>query len=150
MARTKKETAPERTAPQSFHEWLSRHARGTLDSEATIGLAEVVQSVTDIGKAGKLVIEVVVEPAGSGGRTVAIGGKVLKKLPLPSPELGVFYVGDGGSLHRDDPYQQRIPGVAPVTAEELGEVRHVATGAEEVRTVEDAPPPQRVEEGEDR
>ena len=120
---------------QAFHAWLERHARGTLNDEATAGLAEVVQAVTDLGKKGSLTIEVVVEPAGPGGRTVALGGSVVKKLPRPAPELGVFYVGERGSLHRDDPFQHRLPGVpVPVAGEE--EVRTVDAETGEIRTVE--------------
>jgi hypothetical protein len=131
---------------QPFHEWLERHARGTLTDEATAALAEVVQAVSDIGGKGSVVLTVIVEPAGSGGRTVAIGGKVATKLPVPAPELGVFYVGDGGSLHRDDPYQQRFPGVSAKAS--VGAPRTVEEDTE-IRTVGEDEAPRRAEEDDD-
>ena len=93
---------------EQFHEFVKRHARGTLNDEVTMALAEVAASVSDLEKKGSVVVTIVVEPAGSGGRTVAIGAKVEAKLPKPDPELAVAYVGDGGSLHRDDPYQTKL------------------------------------------
>lgn len=110
-----------------FHKWLKSHARGTLDGEATAALAELVAQVSDLEKPGKLILELKVDVAGSGGRTVLIAGKVTTKPPEPAPEASVFYVGDGGSLHRDDPYQGRLPidGPARRIDEETGEVRRL-------------------------
>lgn len=95
------------TDRQLFHDWLAGHARGLLDSEITAALGEVVEAVTHLEKSGKVVVELTVEPAGSGGRTVMVAGVVKTKPPLPAPEASIFFAGDGGSLHRDDPYQQR-------------------------------------------
>lgn len=108
---------------QSFSEWIAKHARGVLNDEATIALADVVQTVADVGKAGKLVLEITVKPAGSSKRSVSIGGKVVEKMPTPDPELSVFFIGEGGSLHRDDPFQAQIPGTAvPVDDEPVRRV----------------------------
>lgn len=111
-----------------FHKWLSDHARGTLDQEATAALADLVEQVAHLERPGKLVLELKVEVAGSGGRTVVIGGKVTTKPPEPAPEQSIFYVGDSGSLHRDDPYQGRLDvGDARRVADpETGEVRRLA------------------------
>jgi hypothetical protein len=119
---------------QLFSEWISKHARGVLNDEATIALADVVQTVADIGKAGKLVIEITVKPAGSSKRSVSIGGKVVEKMPTPDPELSVFFIGEGGSLHRDDPFQQQIPGTAVPVDDEP--VRRVDEPADEPVKVE--------------
>lgn len=130
-----------------FAEWIQRHARGTLNDEATQALAEVVQTVTDVGKVGKVIVEITVQPTGAGGRTVAVGGKVSTKMPAPAPELGVFYVGDAGSLHRDDPYQLKIAGVKREEAEQE-EVRQVQS-AGEIRQVDADEAPVPIEEGAD-
>lgn len=106
-----------------FSTWLATHARGTLDDELTAVLAELVESVQDHEKKGELVLKLIVEPAGSGRRTVTVAGKVATKPPEPAPEMSIFYVGESGSLHRDDPFVQRFPGMAP--ANEDGEVRRV-------------------------
>lgn len=104
-----------------FHEWLADHARGTLDDELTAALADVVENVAHQEKPGKVTLELTVEAAGRGGRTVVIGGKVKVKLPEQAPEQSIFYVGDGGTLWRDDPYAQRMDGmkVDPITGEAI-------------------------------
>lgn len=110
----------EHTAPQEeeapkrvlFHEWLSDQARGSLNQEATFALAEVVQAVADHGKPGTLTISIKVTNAGSGNRTVVTAGTITKKLPKSDSEVSIFFVGDGGTLHREDPYQERLPGTA--------------------------------------
>src|ERR1044072_6162640 len=94
-----------------FSTWLAQHARGTLDDELTATLAELVESVQDHEKKGELVLKLIVEPAGSGRRTVTVAGKVAAKPPEPAPEMSIFYVGERGSVHRDDPYVQRFPGM---------------------------------------
>lgn len=119
----------------TFAEWLTSHARGTLDDEATLALAELVGAVGHLGKPGKLTLELTVEPAGSGGRTVTIGGRVTTKPPRPAPEVGIFYVGDAGTLHRDDPYAARIPGVP--FADTAGDLKLVDPDTGEVRRVDD-------------
>lgn len=98
-----------------FSHWMKSHARGTLDGEVTDALREVVQEVSDLGKKGSVLIEVVVEPAGSSKRTVAIGGKVTKKSPKPDAELSVYYPDERGELFRDDPFQARLHADAEVT-----------------------------------
>jgi len=92
---------------QPFHEWLPTHAHGTLDDEITAALAEVTQAVIDLDKKGKVLIEIEVDTAGTGRRTVMVGGKVTAKPPTPDPERSIFYPDAGGGLHRDDPYQTR-------------------------------------------
>lgn len=130
------EAAEERTV---FSAWLEGHARGTLNADATAALGEVVKAVGDLGKAGKVTIELTIEPAGSGGRTVTIGGRVSGKPPRPAPEVGIFYIGDGGSLHRDDPYAVRMPGVPYVDT--AGDARLIDPDTGDVRRFEPAPLP---------
>ena len=99
-----------------------------------------------------MVLEVIVEPAGSGGRTVAVGGRVTVKAPKPDPELGVYYPDHAGELHRDDPYQDRLPGTQVPEPDEP--VRTVAAEDTAPRVIEgDAELPRALpddEEGADR
>lgn len=92
-----------------FSDWLTQHAQGDVDIEMTLALAEVVQAVANHGKKGKVTLTVTVDNAGSGGRTVSTACTVEAKAPTADPEQSIFWVGDKGSLHRDDPYQQRMP-----------------------------------------
>lgn len=126
--------AEERTEPrQDFAAWLTAHARGTLNDELSMALAEVVEHVAHLEKKGTLALTLTVEPAGSGGRTVSISGKTVAKPPMPTPEVGIFYVGEAGSLHRDDPFARPLAGVpyrdsagdAKVVDPDSGEIRRI-------------------------
>lgn len=128
--------APPAPARLSFAEELANLARGTLNDEATMALADLVEAVTDLGKKGTLTIEVTVEPAGSGGRTVTIAGKVAVKAPKPDPELSIRFVGPAGTLHRDDPFVRPLPGIpyrdaegTPRVVDQSGEVRRLDESA---------------------
>lgn len=92
-----------------FSDWLVDHAQGDVDVEMTLALAEVVQAVAAHGKKGTVTLKITVDTAGSGGRTVETSCVVDAKAPTADPERSIFYVGDKGSLHRDDPYQRRLP-----------------------------------------
>lgn len=94
-----------------FSRWLADHVRGTLDGELTAELSELVAAVSHHNKAGTLTLKLKVTPAGSGSRSVTVSGKVDTSPPEPDPEVGYFYVGPGGGLFREDPYQRPIPGV---------------------------------------
>lgn len=113
-----------------FSSWLAGHSRGNVDAEMTAAMAEVVEAVAHLEKKGKVVLTFEVEPAGSGGRTVVVRGEVATKPPLPAAEASIFYVGDAGTLHRDDPFQGRMPLGEPARAvdNETGEVRHLEEG----------------------
>lgn len=119
---------------QLFDDFIRRHTRGTLNQEITAAMSEVVKAVAGIGKKGKVTIELIVEPSGDTGRVVMIGGVVKPAPPLPDPERGIFYVGAAGTLHRDDPYAQRIPGVP--YADTAGDIKVVEPETGEIRTIE--------------
>lgn len=123
----------ERVDRSPFHEWLEGHARGTLNDELTAALGELVEAVGAHEKPGKLTLTLAVDVAGSGGRTVLISGEVAVKAPKPAPEASIFYVGEAGTLHRDDPFAMRMPGV-PFTQSD-GEVRVVDPDTGEVKPV---------------
>lgn len=118
------------TPIRPFHEWLLDQARGAVDDELTVALAEVVAAVAHLGGKGKVVLEVQIDPAGSGGRMVSTQCVVKTKPPLPPAEPSVFFVGDGGSLVRDDPYQARLFPTRRVDAE-TGEIRQLPDPDEE-------------------
>lgn len=117
----------------AFHDWLATHARGTLNDELTAALGELVEAVGSHEKPGKLTLTLAVDVAGSGGRTVLISGEVAIKAPKPAPEASIFYVGEAGTLHRDDPFASRLPGVPFKQTD--GEVRVVDPDTGEVRPV---------------
>lgn len=107
-----------------FHEWLADQASGSADNQATQALQEVVQAVGDIGKKGKVILEVIVEPANQSATMMKTQVIVTAKPPVPFADQTVFYADSNGSLVRDDPFQARLPlrEIDPDTAEiiELG------------------------------
>lgn len=113
------------TALRSFTEWLEDHAQGQVVDEMTVALAEVVQAVQTHGKAGSVTLKIKVDLAGSiGSRSVQTVCKVTTAPPEPAGEQSIFFVGEGGSLHREDPYQTRADfGGARTPTTEAGEPR---------------------------
>lgn len=91
-----------------FSTWLAQHARGTLDDELTAALADTVEAVNDLDADGTVTLKLKLKPAGSGRRTLTIEGEVEVKPPKPKPEMALFYVGDSGALHLEDPFQTRL------------------------------------------
>ena len=111
-----------------FDEWVREHSRGTLNEDMTAAIRNVVQAVTDLDKKGTVVLKLTIEPAGRHGRTVAIGGEVEEKPPAPAPELSVYFPDEKGGLHRNDPYQERLPEVPSGTVEVGGKTVDRETG----------------------
>jgi hypothetical protein len=103
------DTSPIAEPLRPFSEWVTDHAQGAVDDEMTLALADLVQAVAAHGKKGTVTLKVTVEPAGSGGRTVETSCLVEAKAPQPDPEKSIFFVGERGSMERDDPYHKRLP-----------------------------------------
>lgn len=93
----------------TFADFIVDHAHGSANDEITAAMADVVQAVQHLDRKGKVVIELLVEPAGSGTRTVATAVKCMPKPPEPDPEASIFYPDESGTLFRTDPaYASRI------------------------------------------
>lgn len=114
-----------------FHEWIRDQQSGLTDDEVTSALASVVEAVQHLGKKGKVIVELQVEPAGSGGRSVEVAVKVTAKPPEPEPTPSIYFIGDSGTLHRDDPYQRPMFDDARKVDLGTGEVRTIHTTSEE-------------------
>lgn len=106
-----------------FSNWISDQASGTTDDEMSAALATVTEAVGRLGRKGKVTLDLVIEPAGSSGRNVAVAAKVTAKPPEAEPTPSIYFVGDHGSLHRDDPYQRRMFDDARQVDPETGEIR---------------------------
>ncbi len=108
-------TPTEHTGPVAFHEWIVDQGNGTTDDEITAALAGVVEAVGHFGKKGEVVVKIKVEPGGSHNRQVLTACHVEAKPPTAAPEQSIFYIGQGGGLHRDDPFSPRLEGVIDPT-----------------------------------
>lgn len=95
-----------------FTDWLEDHAQGHANEAITADLHEASELVRTHNKPAELTIKVRIEPAGGHGRQVqtAVTCDITKR-PKFDPEISIFYVGEGGSLHRDDPYEPRLRGI---------------------------------------
>lgn len=101
-------TQPDTKRP-TFADFILDHAHGSANDEITAEMADVVQAVQQLDRKGKVVIELLIEPAGTGTRTVATAVKVTGKPPEPDPEASIFYPDESGTLFRTDPaYASRI------------------------------------------
>lgn len=106
-----------------FDEWIKGQDRGVANDEATLAIPQVVEAVSILRKKGKVILEITVDPAGDTGRNVEVSVKVVAKPPEAAPTPSIYFVGDNGSLHREDPYQQRLDVEPPVHIDaETGEV----------------------------
>lgn len=117
------------TEMRPFSEWITDHARGIVDDEMTAALAECTEIVSHLRKKGKVVLTVNIETVGEGGRTVMTTCLVDSKPPQPDPEGSIFYVGEGGTMHRADPFQGTLEDVRRVDPE-TGEVLTNTTESE--------------------
>jgi hypothetical protein len=95
--------------PVAFHELVRDLWRGSIDDEATAELNSVVEAVAALGKPGSLTFTIEVDPSGHGA-TVILAAKIKTKAPQPPPEVGTLFVGDHGSLHRNDPFRPSMIG----------------------------------------
>lgn len=95
---------------QKFTDWLSQIRSGQLVDELTMELSRVAQSVQDHQMKGTLTLQITIKPEGTGGRNVSVLPIVTAKPPQASPPRSIFFTGPGGSLHRYDPYEQRLDG----------------------------------------
>lgn len=95
-----------------FADWLEDHAQGHANEEITADLHEAAELVRVHNKPAELTIKVRIEPAGGYGRQVETTVECsITKRPKFDPEKSIFYVGEGGSLSREDPSYPRLTAI---------------------------------------
>lgn len=122
--------------PLDFPNWIRDHADGVASDEASAAIANVVQAVGLIGKKGSVRIDIDIVPK---GRVSEVTVKVSSKPPEPTPTPAIYFADGGGGLHRDDPYQDRLPFTAVINPDpepaavidpETGEITRPTTSEE--------------------
>ena len=94
--------------PDTFSSTLARLDAGIADDALTAELGNLVEQVAATGKPARLTVTVTIEPAGASGRSVTVSA-THKATPPKAPASGsVFWVGEAGTLHDADPYQQTL------------------------------------------
>jgi hypothetical protein len=102
-------------AARPFALLLQEQRGGLLAIELTDALQDLVAAVTDVGKAGELTLRIKVTPAKGGGH-LTVSDDVKVKKPEPVRAESIFYADEAHNLVREDPRQQRIPGLREVPA----------------------------------
>ncbi|PPD48398.1 MAG: hypothetical protein CTY14_02230 [Methylotenera sp.] len=82
--------------------------RGAFIDEMADAIQQVVASVEETGKAGKVIVEIAVAPASKGQGAVKVADKITLKLPaLPAGETIMFVTPDN-NLVANDPRQSTL------------------------------------------
>jgi len=82
--------------------------RGAFIDEMADAIQQVVASVEETGKAGKVLVEISVAPASKGQGAVKVADKITLKLPaLPAGETIMFVTPDN-NLVANDPRQSSL------------------------------------------
>lgn len=92
---------------RNFTEILDDMSDGKVSQQLTTDLAELVEAVEETGLSGKVTLTITVKPDGKG--RVVTAGSVKTTKPRPKLEASLFFTGSKGSLHREDPRQQKLP-----------------------------------------
>jgi len=108
-------TQTEKTPINSIFTLLQNQRAGSCQDELSQKLAELTTSVRNLGRKGKLTLEITVAPLSrGGGMAVTITDKIRLSAPVQEPETSIFFVGDNGELSRNDPRQRELPGLREV------------------------------------
>lgn len=99
-----------RTRP--FADVLRELDKGRVHSELSDGLQELIAAVQDVRKGGTIQLTLKVDAAKADGM-VEVSATVAKKTPRRA-RTSVFFVDDEHNLHRNDPRQLVMPGLAAV------------------------------------
>lgn len=99
-----------------FADVLRDLGRAVVIDEAGVQLQQLVNTVSETGKKGRLVLTVEVGPMKGNEAAVLVQAKTDLKLPASEPVAGVFFPDEHGNLRRDDPRQTAIP-LREVTSE---------------------------------
>jgi len=105
---------------QNLMDILQQIRGGTALHEAGVALQELVQSVRDTGKPGKLTFSIMVEPDKVDETVVTLQPDISVKLPRRPKAKGIFFVDGHGRLTRDDPRQIELELERKAKLEEQG------------------------------
>lgn len=121
-------THPTRT----FNDTISALRYGTLATELSSKLQELVGACSATGRGGALALTLKLKP-GKGGQIEVLDEL---KLTLPKEEKGttLLFATPDNALQREDPRQLSLQGLRTVDRD-TGEIREVPTEAGEVRQV---------------
>lgn len=98
-------------------DFLREHRGGTTHAELSDALQELVDSVVDEGKAGKLTFSISIKPAGKSGG-LEVSDEIKLTPPKKTKSASIFFASPENSLVRQDPRQttMELREIAPASA----------------------------------
>ncbi|TDD68588.1 hypothetical protein [Actinomadura rubrisoli] len=91
-----------------FADVLADLGREKVVDEAGVQLQQLVNTVAESGRKGRLVLTVEVAPMKGNSAALMVHAKSDLKLPAAEPVGAVFFYDDDGNLLRDDPRQLKF------------------------------------------
>ncbi|WP_326637326.1 hypothetical protein OG884_26675 [Streptosporangium sp. NBC_01755] len=85
--------------------------KGAVLEEAAAELQQLVASVLETGKKGKLTLVVAIEPMKGNETALTVAADVTTTRPKSPPKAAVFFADSEFNLVRDDPRQIALPGL---------------------------------------
>jgi len=98
-----------------FTDVLSQYRKGVVVAELTETLAQICEAVIDTGKPGELTLKLKIKPPKGDSVLVTLSPVIAAKIPKADMPEGIYFVGAGGELLRNDPDQKEM--FAPVKAD---------------------------------
>lgn len=93
---------------------LMQHNKGAAHAEASKALAEVVAACKATGKKGSITVRLDIEPQPKMGDVIKVSDTITKKVPAADRIGSMWYPGEHGDLHRNDPRQHELFGTDEV------------------------------------
>jgi hypothetical protein len=86
--------------------------RGRVADQASVSITDLVRSVIETGKKGRVTLHVEIEPWKGNAATLQVSARVDSRLPQDAPAAGIFFPDADGNLHRNDPSQPTFDDVS--------------------------------------
>lgn len=90
---------------QTCSHLLATMRNGAANHAATEQLEKLIQAVQDTGKKGTVTIKIEVGKLKDGETELQVQMKVSSSIPVVDIPKGIYFPGENGSLHRDNPRQ---------------------------------------------
>lgn len=116
----------------NFWGWLREHKGGALHSELGEKLAELTTACIEHNGSGSLTLQIKVKSSGD-DQTVFIKDDIKSNVPQADRGGSIMFVGDDGSLSRENPRQMSLP--MRVVETQQGEPVVLDTNTGEVRSI---------------
>ena len=104
--------------PEPFLAALQKALRPEVLARAGDELARVIRSVQAHGKKATLTLTIALQPMKNNPEVAEVTAKVKASPAEPPPRATPMWPTPHGRLERNDPRQQQLPGLRPITHEE--------------------------------